>query len=293
LDLLEFEHLEQQLREAEKDNFESMHDAFSSLRPLGLEDFGLILWNMPSKKYPRLSSLLPPMASDGVQAQWTGSAGAPLLLQSLNFVRACAASYAKIANEDLSEKRILDFGCGYGRFLRLFSFYSDFVYGLDSWDKSIEQCRLARFGEKVRLSDSVPSQLPFGGPFDFIFSFSVFTHLSERSSIACLDALRCVVEKGALMMITVRPPEFWSIASQGRTHLPVNYEKISRMERCRVEHKARGFAFYCDDPSSQSDYGDTSMSLDWLAGNAKGWMIVSVDRSLHDAFQRYVMLQAT
>ncbi len=271
----------------------SSQEGLNSIRHLGLEDFGLVLWNMPKYSFPGLSSVLPKMASDEVTTLWTGAAGLPLLEQSVSFVRACAAGYADARGHSLRDQRILDFGCGYGRFLRLFQYYTDDIVGVDPWDRSIEECQAAGLSDKVRLSQAVPENMPFEGTFDFIFAFSVFTHLSRRSTLACLGALRTAAYPGTILMLTIRPVEFWDLAAKGGTHIPANPQK---MEELRKNHRELGFAFYLngstDEKEIEGNYGDTSLSIGWLLDNSPGWELVGVDRTLADPYQRYVMLRA-
>ena len=42
----------------------------------------------------------------------------------------------------VDEFSVLDFGCGYGRLARLFYYYikQDNFYGVDPWDRSINEC---------------------------------------------------------------------------------------------------------------------------------------------------------
>ncbi|MBN2629377.1 MAG: class I SAM-dependent methyltransferase [Rhodobacteraceae bacterium] len=264
--------------------------ALAALRPLGLTEFGQLLWVSPLKDYPLLAQHLPPMSPPDVQARWTGSQGMLLLSQSLRFVQSCSENYTAVTGQSLKKARILDFGCGYGRYLRLFSYYTDDLQGCDPWEVSLDQSRAAGFGDRVRKSDALPQSLPFDMPFDFAFAFSVFTHLNEHATILCLRALRLAVRQGGVLCITIRPPEYW----QGHFEKHKGAPKGS-LEHYVTTHKQRGFAFFPhgtkpDDP--MSTYGDSSMTLDCLAGLAKGWKIVAVDRALDDPMQQYVFLQA-
>ena len=71
------------------------------------------------------SSMLPRMASEQVQLNWTGASGAVLLGQTLNFVNCIAANYSDLTGKGLKNKKILDFGCGYGRIMRLMYYFTD------------------------------------------------------------------------------------------------------------------------------------------------------------------------
>jgi SAM-dependent methyltransferase len=270
----------------------SKSDYINKLRDLGLGDFGSVLWSMPHPHYPRLSSALPPMTPSDITITWTGAAGTVLLDQGLSFVRACADKFAELTGQSLHGKKILDFGCGYGRFLRLFSYYTDEVYGVDAWETSLEHSRNSGFEHKVKKIDEVATSIPFSFQFDFIFAFSIFTHLSKVSSIAALRTLRQVAKTGTVLVITIRPVEFWQICVQGATHLPLTASEASQLIE---DHNKLGFSYKPNNsnlPASEVHYGDTSLTLEWLQRNATGWKLGGIDRSINDPFQIYVALEA-
>jgi hypothetical protein len=64
------------------------------------------------------------MASDEVQQHWTGGSGLSLLRQTYNFVRSTAYNFARLTRRDLTNAMILDYGCGYGRILRMMSYFT-------------------------------------------------------------------------------------------------------------------------------------------------------------------------
>lgn len=285
------EHVDDILREIPAGSLGTRAEAFAAIRKLGLEDFGNVLWKMPTAKYPELSKKLPPMAGDEITKRWTGSSGVVLLQQSVSFVRACSDNYTALTNQTLRDKMILDFGCGYGRFLRLFTFYSDHVLGVDAWEKSIDLCRAAGFEDRVKKSDEVPNEIPFSSPFDFMFAFSIFTHLSEKSAVASLKALRAACKPGGILCVTIRPVEYWEFAANG------SLSSMKDIARSKIgEHKTNGFAYIPHripgkDPA-EVHYGDTSMTLEWLLARAPGWEFETMDRSINDSLQRYVFLRA-
>lgn len=287
-----FQFIRDHLAAAEADvTVSSREHALAALRPLGLNDFGSVLWQAPLAAYPLLSRHLPPMTPADVQKKWTGSSGETLLAQSLQFVQSAAQNYANLADRALSGQRILDFGCGYGRFLRLFSFFSDDVWGCDPWESSLEQSRSAGFADRVRKSDQIPDALPFTDPFDFAFAFSVFTHLNPVAATAALRALRRVVVPDGILCITCRPPEYWT------THAAIRKATTGlKPDEFIRRHVETGFAFHShgsrpDDPGAT--FGDASFSLDWLSSRAVGWTVAALDRSLSDPMQRYIYLRAT
>jgi SAM-dependent methyltransferase len=262
--------------------------AFRRLRILGLDDFGEVLLGMPSAAHPKLSSLLPSMASDEIQDGWTGNHGLPLLTQSGAFVRSLAFNFSRFTGRSIQEARILDYGCGYGRLARLMYYFVDTpaLVGVDPYDQSIEECRSAGLGPRFLLSDYLPTRLPTSIRFNLAYAFSVFTHTSKRATLAALGAIRAQMSPGGVLCLTIRPLEYWEVP---RDDIPPETRTA-----CREEHLRDGFAF-CPHNRTPIDgditYGDTTMTLDWLDSHAVGWRRLGIDRSLDDPWQIYVFLQ--
>jgi SAM-dependent methyltransferase len=262
--------------------------AFSALRVLGLEDFGVVLGTMPNPKFPKLSKLLPAMADDQTQNNWTGNAGLALLKQSTAFVRAISYAFTKITGKTLDNSKILDFGCGYGRLARLMYFFADEsnVYGVDPWVKSVELCRAAGLNENFLLSEYLPKNLPLdSSDFNLIYAFSVFTHLSERATLMALNVLRKYIAPDGVLVITIRPLEYWVQNMKSDTN---------EIKNLIEAHQKIGFAFkphIRNMVDGDITYGDTSMTVDWVEKNASNWEVIMIDRSLNDPFQRYLFMK--
>ena len=84
---------------------QALRDCLSILRRLPLDDFGQIMISMPSPELPRLSALLPAMASGEVQRSWTGADGIVLLGQTNVFARIIAQNLQELCGRRLSEVR--------------------------------------------------------------------------------------------------------------------------------------------------------------------------------------------
>jgi SAM-dependent methyltransferase len=257
-------------------------------RGLGLDDFGQLMISMPSERFPNLSRALPKMASAEVQNNWTGNNGIALLHQSVSFVRSAAFNYVSLTGKTLNGASILDYGCGYGRLARLMYYFTDpdRLFGVDPWDQSIAECREAGMGANFRLSDYLPKTLPVSGPFDFVYAFSVFTHTSPRATVAALRACRQYIADDGIMLITIRPVEYWSVgeSAHGLTDASPMIEA----------HETLGFAFMPHNlPPIDGDitYGNTSMTVAWIEANIPRWRVAAVDHSLQDPYQIYVALR--
>jgi SAM-dependent methyltransferase len=286
-----FEDLRLALRELENSvQFSSTRaQLLRDLRGLNFLDFSRILWSMPSNDFPKVSSLLPSMPTVEVQAQWTGASGLELLQPSADFVRNVVSTFHELCEGSLGEQRILDFGCGWGRLARLFCYFvneSD-LYGVDPWDRSIELCKQHGLEENFYLSDYLPTVLPTGDiKFGLIYGFSVFTHLSQRAAIAALNLMTHHLTEGGLIVITVRPIDYWDIDEGAKREEAVN--------RLKDLHRSTGFAFLPHNRgpiAGEVTYGDTSMTVSWLSESFPDLEIVRTDSSLSDPHQTYVYMK--
>jgi SAM-dependent methyltransferase len=249
---------------------------------LPLEIFAALTLGVPDSM-PFTQRRLPMMAPDQVQQDWTGNSGWPLMAQSLDFIRTMVQMRAELPGPPIGQCRILDFGCGWGRLLRLLLKFAPEgnLFGVDPWDKSIALCR--EHGLRCGLAQSgfLPKSLPFPGPFDIVFAYSVFTHLSANAARLALSTLRASIARTGFLCITIRPVEYW------KNH---GGEISRQMEEA---HAKSGFAFLPHKLApieGEITYGDTSMSLDALQRLAPGWRISKTCLSLLDPLQCVVVL---
>lgn len=266
----------------------SVETVLAGLRAgLSLDAFGLLMIGLPRADLPAISKLLPRMASDETQRNFTGDAGVPLLVQTASFVRALAYNYAAVRNRSLSDAKILDYGCGYGRITRMMYYYTDpaNIWSVDPWDLAIGLCRDAGLLGNLAQSDYLPTSLPAPERgIDVMFAFSVFTHTSRSATDAALAAMRKHIADDGLLAITIRSPDYWSADPQYAAD-------AKRLEKL---HAKDGFAFVAHPRNTvegEATYGDTSMTLEFLAANYPDWNIVKTDWAMADVNQRYVFLQ--
>jgi len=260
------------------------HQAIMKLREFSLDEFGMVLANLPVD-CPNLVKILPSMASESVQRNWTGNSGLPLLQQSLAFMRSLDAGCKKYTGKGLGGS-ILDYGCGWGRLLRLALYYSDpaQLYGIDPWDESIKLCEQAGLSANLALCDYLPTSLPFGDTkFDCIYAFSVFTHLSERAALTAMKACAPRLKADGLLAITVRPEHYWDCI-----------EDIGVRQKMLEVHLGRGFAFMPHNRASidgDITYGDTSISFDYIKNRWTDWTVAGYDYNCIDGPQVIVFLK--
>ena len=107
-------------------------------------------------------------------------------------------------------KSMLDFGCGCGRVLRHWRDLptSVAIHGSDYNRKAIDWCtRNLPFVRAAvnRLEPPLPYET---GSFDFVYAFSVFTHLSRELQAAWIEELARVTAPGGHLLITTHGDSF-------------------------------------------------------------------------------------
>jgi SAM-dependent methyltransferase len=258
-------------------------DLYTQLRTLPVDMVGEILLG-PEEKYQHLVAALPRMAPKEVQMAWTGSYGRELLLQSCAFIRAAQLGYFKYTGKTLDDAKILDYGCGWGRLTRfLYAFTApENIFACDPWQPSLDACITSGLKVNLALCEEVPIVPPFSGmQFDFIFAFSVFTHLNESAALSVLNICRQVVKKDGIMALTIRPFSYWD--------LDIESNRGVNPERMKTLHMNNQFAF--SPHETRKWYGDSSMSLNYIRDCWPEWTIAGVDFNLQDPYQIIVFLR--
>ncbi|PYR98195.1 MAG: hypothetical protein DMG16_21765 [Acidobacteria bacterium] len=131
------------------------------LSPLPLAIWGELLLEVPAR-YPNLKAFFPSMASEEIQTHWTGNHGTALLGQTIAFVESLVNGYQTMTRRGLEKARVLDFGCGWGRIIRLLYKYVGYenIFALDPWDEPITLCKQHGVKAHLALSEDVPVVLP-------------------------------------------------------------------------------------------------------------------------------------
>ena len=99
---------------------------------------------------------------------------------------------------------ILDFGCGCGRVIRQWRKLSaSKLYGVDYNPRLIEWCRRNLPFAEFAVNDPRRGLEFADATFDFVYSISVFTHLTESSQRFWMDELVRVLKPGGYLLFTV------------------------------------------------------------------------------------------
>ena len=162
-------------------------EMYKALAMLNLADYCELFLSRP-REFEHLNRVLPSMPADDTQRKWVGDSGRSLMVRSCNLARLFDLISMRLTGKSLSGKRILDYGCGWGRLTRLMNFYSpaERVIGLDPMQSSLEHCMENGLKNPLEIIDTRPETLPLElGSIDFAFSFSVLTHTSRHCTNTC------------------------------------------------------------------------------------------------------------
>ncbi len=162
-------------------------------------------------------------------------------------------------------RSILEFGCGYGRLAQyLFALAPQAeVVGCDLSAPDIARCR--RKYPRARFVVNGPKPpLDFGDQqFDFVFSYSVFTHLTEESLRAWLAELARILRPDGAMAHTVHSYEcLRRMAVFSPENLP-KYELGMTVEEFIARGKSYHFTPYSP---AEPSFGLSIMSREYVEG---------------------------
>jgi SAM-dependent methyltransferase len=174
------------------------------------DDLWTILLGKEYSLYPHLRRALPDLPERELQERWNGRSGIELASQSADFYKKLKQLYGRHGSVPLSRAVVLDFGCGWGRLTRFLArdVSPASLCGCDPDRGILDVCERTRVPGRVAPIPYVPDSLPFPDRFDLVYAFSVFTHLSERTHLACLRAIHAGLAEGGLLVATIRPPAY-------------------------------------------------------------------------------------
>ncbi|HSK62985.1 MAG TPA: class I SAM-dependent methyltransferase [Pyrinomonadaceae bacterium] len=138
---------------------------------------------------------------------------------------------------------VLDFGCGVGRIIRHWNGNErPALHGTDYNPDLIEWCRKNLTSSEFRVN-TLSGALPYDGEtFDFIYSFSVFTHLREPLQFHWIDELSRVLKPGGYIYLTTHGEQYLPVLNSSeqeqfrKGELVVREEEQSGSNLCAVFH---------------------------------------------------------
>jgi SAM-dependent methyltransferase len=162
------------------------------------------------RRNPSLASVLPGMPEENVQLMFTGDMGDSVLREGFSAYRLFKEVYESHVGCIAQCCSILDFGCGWGRIIRFFlkDVEPSRLWGVDPVEEMVDICKKENKWCHFESIGTKPPSSFQDNTFDLIYSFSVFSHLSEEMHRSWLVELSRMLKPGGLLVVTTRGREF-------------------------------------------------------------------------------------
>jgi len=206
-----------------------------------------------------------------MQTQFVGSSDKKTLGEAFAFYRFVKESAQKWGTPIGPKSRFLDFGCGWGRYMRFFWKDVDVenLYGCDVNAMIVETCRNLNIPGQVSLIDP-HGKLPYPDSyFDTIMAYSVFTHLPETVNLHWMRELARVARPGCVFCLTLEPRRFIDfIKGIPKNTDSVWYQKLSAHKPRLMEFyrtfDSGNLAFMPTHEGCETTYGDVVIPLSFI-----------------------------
>jgi 2-polyprenyl-3-methyl-5-hydroxy-6-metoxy-1,4-benzoquinol methylase len=206
----------------------------------------------------------------------------------INCVMECINEFV-VPHSSIREKRILDYGCGWGRMTRLLPFYFDIngIAGVDVDELLVNSANeLLPYIDhrKITSMEALPFQ---DASFDIVFANSVFSHLSEKSALFTLAELSRILSTGGILVIsTLEQSDMAKLYSN-----PLQVEWVTKIlgEPEQATSKLEKEGFIWGDTGRWHEYGIAIASDKWIANSFKknGIQYQGTNRGEHRGTQNY------
>jgi SAM-dependent methyltransferase len=192
-----------------------MNQLPDEFRKLSDEEWLSILFQSVSK--PIIGGIeFPGFPEVDLQTRWVGSANEWALQEAYNFYKLMKDYSSKLRMPITEKSTILDFGVGWGRFLRFFWKDVDVhnIFGVDVAPEIIEICQRTKVPGNLSVIDPLGTFCFSEGQFSHVIAYSVFTHLSETAHHHWLREIARTIAPGGVFALTLEPRRFLDFVAQ-------------------------------------------------------------------------------
>ena len=183
------------------------------------------------------------------------------------------------------DMRVLDFGCGWGRVLRVLlkDFHTSGLHGTDLDPEVIELARELLPEVSFAVNDRLSPLVYRDRSFDLIFVNSVFSHLAERNFWFWIEELTRVLEPGGVLVFTSWGQGLLDIAKQVFESKTLEYawqqnilDAFPSYDRLRDSYLGGEFIFGGASGGAllpETDFGIALVPRRYFERNAKGLIL--------------------
>ncbi|MBN2678480.1 MAG: class I SAM-dependent methyltransferase [Anaerolineaceae bacterium] len=165
---------------------------------------------MSIKKQKIHGITFPGFPPPNVQTRFVGSSYKQTLEEAFGYYKHVKEQVADCGIFLNQQTKFLDFGCGWGRFMRFFmkDITVENLYGCDPLQVAIDICHDTGVPGHLDLIEP-EGILPYPDSyFDVIMAYSVFTHLPEKLNLHWMRELARVSRPGCVFCLTLEPRGF-------------------------------------------------------------------------------------
>ncbi len=182
------------------------------------DDFWFWLNTEGNRRSSTLRNILPKLPDDYTQEMCTGDKGDSTLRDGFNSYQIFKEQYEKYRGTITKASNILDFGSGWGRIIRYFlkDVPPSKIWGCDPVEEMIILCKEQNKWCNFVLINTAPPTSFQNNTFDLIYSFSVFSHLSEDLHLSLLAEMKRILAPGGIFMATTRNRGFIKLCNDMR-----------------------------------------------------------------------------
>jgi 2-polyprenyl-3-methyl-5-hydroxy-6-metoxy-1,4-benzoquinol methylase len=158
----------------------------------------------------RLDLSIPSLPDDQIQASFVGRSGAATMWEAFSFYQLIKRRCRELGRPLSPASRLLDFGCGWGRIIRLFfkDVPGDHLVGVDVDPAIVGLCTgTLTEGRYATVNPSPPTELS-DASFDVIYAYSVFSHLAEDVHLQWVREFARLLKPGGLVFATTQKRSF-------------------------------------------------------------------------------------
>jgi len=233
-------------------------------------------------------------ASDLPEFLWTGLVDMDRIMTLYENV----THHTKIENPT-----ILDFGCGCGRMVRFLNNFSPShtIHACDVNPDHVNWCQKNLDNVQTSQCDALPP-LPYEErKFNLVYGLSIFTHLSEKSSIKWLLELNRVLKPNGILIVTIHGLSALNIIQNSALHQKMFNLKRKVVEKIAKDFQETPFRYFkydqntIENAKAGSEYGSTFIHPDYIYKNwsTEGFKVLEIIPGGLRNWQDIVVLQRT
>lgn len=183
-----------------------------------------------SLRVPEIDGVsMPAFPDESLQREIHGHAGEVSLHEAHTFFKEVKA-YATYCGRAIEpHRRLLDFGCGWGRVLRLFmkDVAPHNLFGTDSTSRFLYDARRCNPALAFLPCGKTPPTVMAPQTLDYVISWSVFSHLDEYLATRWIEEFHRLLMPGGLVMMTTQSRRFIQFCAEMR---------VRRASGIRLDH---------------------------------------------------------